>query len=394
MKKKGLILIGLMLIIVALWGVAIRSDRYSDVLNGDFFSFWLGGRMIWQGQYPYDQQQWIANHHLFGAEWISDPSFLYPLPLALMFAPLGSLALGHAADIWVILSVLMIIFSAVLLLSLWTSPTKWSLLLPIFAGVFTFRAVLIVLRTAQLGALWLFITALVIWLWKREFWLFGGLLLPLLALKPSLGLPILGLTTVWLFATRSKAALLGMVISSLGLVLIGQLINPAWIKDYLAIGVGKLARDFGYYPNLWGFLLKIFHQDMIRVLNIGISISVLIIAALLIGFVNWRYSLDVEHVMSLIVPVSLLLTPYLWAYDQILLLLPILVVMGQLNLRKFPYLIVASFPICMSVLSLLFLFLAIKLGNDVWSFCLPVVTISLVVLTLHQPFYFATEERH
>ena len=385
MKKGVIIFISLVLVIIVLWIATSRAVLYKNMLNGDFFTFWLSGWMVWQGQQPYDQSQWLANNHFFGAEWIPNPTFVYPLPLAILFAPLGSLDLLQAAKIWVLLSSLMVLASAVLLLSLWTSPTKWSFLLPTVVGFFTFRAVLIVLRTAQLGALWLLIISLVIWFWKRRCWWCGGLLLPFLMLKPSFGFLIFGLAAIWLLVDRRLGALFGMVISGLALLIIGWLIDPAWIQHYLSIGGEKLARDFGYFPTLWGFLYMFFQQNLMRTAQVGVAISILIVTMLLVIFLHWKNRLDPEKVMSLIILVSLLLTPYLWAYDHILLLLPIMISMGYLYIWRTPYLVVASFPICMSVLSLLLLFLAMKVGNDAMSVCLPLAISILMALMLSRP---------
>src|ERR1035437_9377936 len=60
-----------------------------DHLNGDFFTFWLAGRMNWTNQNPYLSNLWISGHHQYGASWIANDIFPYPLPLAILLAPFG-----------------------------------------------------------------------------------------------------------------------------------------------------------------------------------------------------------------------------------------------------------------------------------------------------------------
>jgi hypothetical protein len=49
----------------------------------------------------------------------------------------------------------------------------------------------------------------------------------------------------------------------------------------------------------------------------------------------------------------------------------------------FPYILVALFPISFSILSLSFLFLAIHLNHDNWSFLIP-LTLFILILVLPQ----------
>jgi hypothetical protein len=85
-----------------------------------------------------------------------------------------------------------------------------------------------------------------------------------------------------------------------------------------------------------------------------------------------RFRLRVMDMASLAVPLGLLVTPFGWAYEQVLLVLPIVWMMGRLS-EKSPFLVGALMFLALSVLSLALLFLAASLGHDAWSFIVPLV---------------------
>ena len=129
----GLIMVGGVFLLVS--AKIVYSQKYVDT---DFFSFWLAGYSLLHGEDPYSTVWWISAHDAFGAEWISDETFLYPLSLAIFFIPFGLLPLDKAFVLWIVLSQFMILFAVMLLLirANWQEHKQY--LLPILAGVFLF----------------------------------------------------------------------------------------------------------------------------------------------------------------------------------------------------------------------------------------------------------------
>ena len=120
-KKKGkkygfsnILLIPVLVVVFVFFVILVINQV--DYPNSDFFTFWLSGRLFSLGENPYDRQVWIGGHHQFGATWIPNATFIYPMPITLLFAPLGLLPLPQAFIIWVILSLCMIFFAFILLL--------------------------------------------------------------------------------------------------------------------------------------------------------------------------------------------------------------------------------------------------------------------------------------
>ena len=145
---------------ISIW--VVYPQDYADT---DFFSFWLAGYSLLAGKDPYSADWWTLGHHKYGAEWISDATFLYPLPLAIFLIPLGLLSLEQAFVLWVFLSQWLILLAAVLLLrrANWQVHKKY--VLPILVGIYLFRPVILTLLHGQLGALFLLILVLMMMLW-------------------------------------------------------------------------------------------------------------------------------------------------------------------------------------------------------------------------------------
>ena len=64
--------------------------------NMNFFTFWLPGHMLLEGENPFNETQWLDNHVAYGVTWIPNQIFPYPLPLAGFLVPLGLLPFREA----------------------------------------------------------------------------------------------------------------------------------------------------------------------------------------------------------------------------------------------------------------------------------------------------------
>jgi len=366
-----------LLSIAFLW-FAVRTVRSISTTDSDFFTFWLAGWMNWARQNPYSSQQWIAGHTRFGAVWIPNPIFPYPLPLAVFLAPLGLLALEQAYVLWFYTSEAAILIFLVLIVGMWPAPKATSYLFPLVAGAFLFRPTLITLQNGQLGAIFLLILALTLLLWERERWFLGGLCLALVALKPTLGMPLLLLAGLWLAGQKKYAALAGIFLSTTILALMGYMRDPAWIAQFLAVGNRKLGETLGYSPTLWGLSGAICRHDWACTVTLGGILSICLLAFTSYILLKKGASLSPLIALSLILPVTVLITPYLWAYDQILLLIPISVATLWIAREGYPFLMAALYPIAMALLAILLLALAMQLGHDGFSALVSLVSLIFV----------------
>jgi hypothetical protein len=357
--------------------VAIRIVSAMHYQNSDFFSFWLAGRMSWSNEHPYMSDQWILGHKEFGADWISDPKFLYPLPLALFFAPLGLLPLATAYTAWIYLSQILVSISILLLI--WGKIKNWvHLVFPIAAGAFLFRPTLVTLRNGQLGAFILFIISLTIYLWDHQKWWQGGILLSLITLKPTIGLPILGLLGFWLIVQGRFVAIAASVVAEFILLAIGWARDPQWISEFLLIGNEKFTQTFGHSPTLYGVGGAICNYGVSCSLIVGMIFSVSLIIITNLMCLRKQINTSFEAV-SFAIPVALVVTPYIWAYDQILLIVPVALICISIVKLNLPYWLAAVFPIMLTFLSLGLLYLATNRGHDIWTVATPLACFSFLI---------------
>jgi hypothetical protein len=350
---------------------AVKIVNIIDYPNSDFFSFWLAGHMVWTVENPYSSAEWIDGHHQFSATWISDPKFLYPLPLAIFLAPLGLLSLYHAYIVWIVLLQFMIVITVVLLLMAKPNPQSKHYIFPILAGIALFRPTIITLFNGQLSGGLLLVSALVIYLWEKDKWWQGSALLPLLALKPNVGIPMIALLSFWLLI-RKQARMLGWItISTLALITIGLLRDPNWVIEYLNIGNSKLAQTFGYSPTVWGLAAYISGFKQNTTIIFGSLMAIGMLGGCLILLAQKRRVLRPAMAFSIVITTSLVITPYTWTYDQLLLIIPIIVIMMEMMKGHHPFLLPASLFLLFDILTLFLLLISDKIQMEVLNVIIP-----------------------
>ncbi len=219
--------------------------------NSGFLSYWLAGRFTALGQNPYSTELWIGGHHQFGASWISNTTFIYPLPLALFFSPLGLFPLYQAYVVWVLVSQFMIISSVALMLKSYSNLLIKNFILPLLSGVVLFRPTIFTLVNGQVSGLLLLVIAGIVFLWEKEKWWQGTVLLSLISLKPNLGVPIIVLLSVYLILKKQIISIVMEGACAVLLFIIVMAHNPNWIIEFMGVENTKLSLTFGYSPTVW-----------------------------------------------------------------------------------------------------------------------------------------------
>ncbi len=378
-KNKRFILINLILLGGAFTFISIRIVSYVNPVDSDFFSFWLAGKVVREGYSPYNKETWLMGHEIFHAKWISDETFLYPIPLAVLMIPLSYLDLSVAYAIWVWISQLIIFLSTVKLLSLFGNQSKF-FILPVFAGVILFRPIFPLLLNGQVSALLLGILVFSDDLVKKQNLFWGGVLLSISILKPNLGIPLLSLIGTYLLISRQYSTIMGLGLGLFSMFLISFVIHPGWMLDYFQVLVSKQTNTYGYSPSIWGLTFLLTGKDLV----LSILLSVFVCLALIVMYLR-RITSRKNHpfllITSIAAAMTTLITPYLWPYDQIILIVPIVFAMTILFERRLSFLTSSLFFLLIDIIIIIIFAFSIQLQVENLQAVVP-LTLTIFLFTL------------
>jgi hypothetical protein len=283
---------------------------------------------------------------------------------------------------WVVLTQFMMLLAFLLLLRARPNPQAGRFVLPLAAGLIVFRATLVTLHNGQLSGLLLLIVSAIAFLWERQKWWQGALLLPILALKPNLGVPIILFLSLYLLGRRQLRALFTGAGAGLLLLAIGWVQDPRWIAEFWNAGNTKLSQIFGFAPTLWGISAYLCNHSQPCSMGYGAA-GVL----LLLGMLAWlawsvRNILTPLPVAALAVTATLLLTPTAWPYDQLLLVIPIVAATLSLANGSYPFLLIALLFVGMDIMSWLLLGVSASIQSEIWNVALPLTAFALSAWSL------------
>ncbi len=338
-----------------------------DIRNSNFFVFWLAGKMVSTGQNPYDAGQWAAGHDTYGVTWRPNQTFLYPLPLAFLVAPLAWLPPPQAYFAWQLLSQIFIALVVWGLLVGRKEPRIRRLFLPLIVFLSFFGPVYLTLQIGSLGAFTLVAIGAAI-LALEQGWAFpAGLLLSLTMLKPSQGAPIALLAGIWLIARHEWKGLWGMFAGGVALLAVGAAADPLWMIQFGASSQTLLHETLGLQSNAISFAYLACRYNSSCTWLLGGLGSAAILA--LCGAYLWhaRSVLTAAEAFSLIIPAAFVSTVYLWSYDQILYVIPIVWISIALLERTKSYVWPFLFVLGLVLVSLMALSRQATSHTDLWS---------------------------
>jgi hypothetical protein len=311
---------------------------HAKVQMGDLYPRWVGTReLLLHHRNPYGPE---VSHEIqmafYGrpieqsydkprSEIIDEQRFVYPLYVVFLLAP--SIHWDFAQmQTWA-----PVLFGAVTALSLWLwlgvldwSP-PWLAAVAMSMLVLSSPQVAQGLRLRQLGLLVAFLIALAAWCVTRERYLIAGVLLAISTIKPQMVVLVVAWFLLWSIGDWKKRWPLATGFGSCLVVLAGAAdwLLPGWPGYFLA-GM----RAYAKYSPIHTIL-----SPMRVVLGnwIGGAFSVLALAAL-VGFA-WRMrkaeadSREFAYTLTMFLVANVLLMPLMTPYNQIFLLLPLLMLL-------------------------------------------------------------------
>jgi hypothetical protein len=209
----------------------------------------------------------------------------------------------------------------------------------------------------------------------------AGVLLSLTLLKPPQGLPIVLLACVWFVSRRERNALLGLLVGGLALLLIGMLRDPLWPAKFATAGQAVLDRTLGVQSNALGIAFLACAGDPACMWWLGGDAAVIILLALGMYLYRRGEALTAWEAFNLIIPTAFVSTFYLWSYDQILYVVPVVWIVLALIDKTRSYLPGFGFLGVLVVMSFAALLVQANTRSDVTSlFTTAMVVAGLVAL--------------
>jgi len=256
--------------------------------------------------------------------------FPYPPWYALSTFYLGLLAAQAAAALWFELNLVM------LFLSVWFLTDGWSgrLRLIAFPLALFFLPVLGALAVGQYDFPVLLGTSLLVYSLRKENIALTTLGAILLTFKPHVGALILLSALGWLLGSRSsfgRRVIRALVIAGIFLFAVGFLADPAWITSY-----PKMLLNYQSEGNVttcsecvslpvW---LSRWFLDGSLASAMWLALALLVLFSILFYFLRSSFRSH-ELLLSAVTLVTLLVSPYLYNYDFLLLLVPFAVLFNR-----------------------------------------------------------------
>lgn len=355
--------------------IAINSFHGKDgIVNNGFFTFWLSGHMIWTGESPYSSTAWLGGHHANNATWIPNQIFPYPLPLALLTAPLGALPIEQAYVLWVFLSQVIVTLGILWLSTFWEGLNRRVFAVMIVVAYIFNNNMISTLQTGTIGALF-FLFLLVALYCKQKKWDFAaGVVLALLALKP-LFLVVVALIGIWLLMQRNWKMMGGIIAGGLGLFVIGLIQDVNWVNKFRGASENLFNMRLGNQPTIISYTRLACGGEMTCATTLYL-VGVLF----LVGLYAWllwkkRAMLTPLTVFSTAIALGVLLPPYIWAYDYVLLVIPVCYICFDLIQRTASYLYAILFLLVLDGIAITAAILfalspaspALTIQRDMWS---------------------------
>ncbi len=389
MKTSIQKVLGIFVTVILLGGMIFFRAKISatsfDFQSSNFTFFWLAGRMIIEGENPYDEAQYLAGHETHGIKWQPNKIFPYPLPLAIFCIPLGLLSLPTAYITWQVITLLIIAFTIFVLLNHWQGSAHSRLLVPIFTAMFFFGPAYLTLHTGSVGAFALLTIVGVILLLEKDKSLLAGMLLALTMLKPPQGVTILLLAGIWFLARRDWKAIYGVALGGIALLVVGMIQDPLWLIKFRGASEAVMDRTQGVHSNVWAFSYLACDGTSPCWLVLGGIFSLTLLG--LGGFFLWRNQakLTAWEAFNVILPIGFVSTIYLWAYDQLPYIIPIVWVIGTLVKRRKSYLHAFLFLIVIELVSFFALIKQADTSKDLWSLGTTLLVLAMVLWLYFQP---------
>lgn len=285
----------------------------------DFRGYYAAARVLIAGGNPYDYHQ-VAPVLLELTGEMGNNPYYYPPWFAWLFVPFLSLPFQVARAAWMILNV--ILWS----IGIWQlgrmigwPPMGWKRYALFTLTTFSFAW--ITWRYEQAGILVFVICIALILSIQKQNWIWSGVWLALLLIKPNITLLVVAGISVWLLRNGQWRPVLVMFLTLVLLLSISTIITPDWFQPFTEEGFGRgLTVALDGPDQVVALRINTTFLDWLKVLGVGAGWRASLYG-IAIGLAAFLFFWTVYRTRSLLEVISVLLlishsiTPYALQYD-------------------------------------------------------------------------------
>lgn len=285
----------------------------------DFRGYYAAARVLIAGGNPYDYHQ-VAPVLLELTGEMGNNPYYYPPWFAWLFVPFLSLPFQVARAAWMILNV--ILWS----IGIWQlgrmigwPPMGWKRYALFTLTTFSFAW--ITWRYEQAGILVFVICIALILSIQKQNWIWSGVWLALLLIKPNITLLVVAGISVWLLRNGQWRPVLVMSLTLVLLLSISTIITPDWFQPFTEEGFGRgLTVALDGPDQVVALRINTTFLDWLKVLGVGAGWRASLYG-IAIGLAAFLFFWTVYRSRSLLAVISVLLlishsiTPYALQYD-------------------------------------------------------------------------------
>lgn len=282
--------------------------------NGrDFHCFWVAGRIVASGGDPYDARQYVPEIVTIPPSPASalhrcGQRLSYPPWTGMALAPFGALPLTAAATLWASLAVM----AAVLGVSwTWQLVGRRRLSWPLVALlVVTTEPFARALTEGQFGTFVLALTAGAAFSLGSNKDRAAGFYIAALSVKPHTAAGFAAVVLLFAILRRRWRVVGASGAVALGLAGLTQLLRPGWLFEFFA-GATELSGSITDRATIWNLAGSWQHA----VLAVALVLAMVVV-------LTRRRRVNDPDILGLAVAFSLVVAPYAWSHDYIVLAIP------------------------------------------------------------------------
>jgi hypothetical protein len=331
----------LVAIVYLLLAYGAYSVFTSQIPSGnDFYSRWMGTRaLIMERKDPYSEEVTLEiQRGMYGRRAKEDEdqvAFAYPLYVSLLVLPFTFFSYPQAQALWLSALVLLALATLIIVLRIfdWKPSHGGLLALSLWCLFFYPTARSVVLGQFSIPVLAL--VALTLWAMQRDRDFLAGCSLALATIKPQMVFLLVPLILLWGLGCRRYRILCGFSAVMVILLLLPSFLLPTWIPSFVT-GLSGYQAYTGIYTGSRSPLKILFDFLLPSPLSLGATV---VVSLLLGGYMMyewvqvWREHRGVLQVASLTIIVTLLVPVQTGTTNQVLLLLPFLLLFRVLRER-------------------------------------------------------------